>query len=162
MDLTLRLYSNKILLKVNMDDMRVGWPESYGFSIYGQGPSYVISVERNSIAHLAGICPGDQLIELDGFNVSVMSTEAIKTLARHSRSEPPGLGVASRVQFLELSADRRWGYGMTIKGIKPTLVATVDPPGPAYRAGIRPGQVFVIVDTCWYSYLFSIFHHFIM
>lgn len=122
-----------------MDDiLRKNWPESYGFSIFGQGPSYVTSVEKGSIAHQSGLCPGDQLLELAGFNVSSMSDETIKTLARSNSLQSPTISVTSRLKFLRLEADHHWGYGMTLQGIKPTLVATVDPPGPAYLAGVRP------------------------
>lgn len=126
---------------------RSEWPEACGFSIVGTGPSYVISVERDSLAHQAGLCPGDQLVDVDGHSVADMSADAIVALARHaapggtsSDLPPPTLGVVSRVQFLELAADRRWGYGMKLKGIKPTVVEAVDPPGPAYKAGVRPGR----------------------
>jgi len=58
------------------------WPEAYGFTTTsGKGPCYVISVERGSSAHRAGICPGDQIVELDGRNVTEMSADAIRTLA---------------------------------------------------------------------------------
>lgn len=30
------------------------WPESYGFSLAGDGPVYVIAVQRDSVAHKAG------------------------------------------------------------------------------------------------------------
>ena len=117
----------------------IHWPESYGFSIVGDGPSYVIAVQRHGVANSAGISPGDQLLELDGINVSEMSADHIKILAKNSRTIPPTVGVRSRVQHLELVADRRWGYGFTIKGVFPTYIDSVDPPGPAYQAGMRPG-----------------------
>ena len=117
------------------------WPESFGFSLVGEGPCYVISVQRGGVAHSAGIVPGDQVIELDGHNVSDMSAEAIRTLARHSRTVPPTVGVVSRLQYVELIGHRRWGYGLTLQGTKPTRVESVDPPGPAYLAGIREGTL---------------------
>ncbi len=116
------------------------WPESYGFTIAGNGPCYVISVQRDSVAHNANIVPGDQLLEVDGHNVTDMSAYAICTLAKHSRTTPPTVGVVSRLQYVELIANRRWGYGLTLQGIRPTYIDSVDPPGPAYQAGIRPGQ----------------------
>jgi len=116
------------------------WPESYGFRIVGNGPCYVISVERGGVAHRAGVCLGDQIVELDGHNVVDMSSDAIRTLAKNSGSEPPALGVVSRVRFPKLLADRQRGYGMTLKGVRPTVVTSVDPVGPAYLVGIRIGM----------------------
>ena len=58
------------------------WPESYGFSLVGEGPCFVIDVVRGSVAFQSGIVPGDQLLELDGHNVSDMSAEAIKVRTR--------------------------------------------------------------------------------
>ena len=141
------------------DILRKNWPESYGFSIFGQGPSYVISVEKDSIAHQSGLCPGDQLLELDGFNVSSMSDETIKTLARSNSLQSPTISVISRLKFLRLEADRQWGYGMTLQGVKPTLVATVDPPGPAYLAGVRPSlclQILFLVIKNVFRLMFSL------
>ena len=124
---------------INKMPTNTRWPESYGFSIYGDGPCYVITVERGSIAQNAGISAGDQLLEVDGHNVTDMSSDAVKTLAQHSRTVPPTLGVVSRMQYVELIANRRWGYGLSLRGAKPTFVDSVDPPGPAYQAGLRSG-----------------------
>ena len=68
------------------------WPESFGFTIHGDGPTYVIGVKRSGLAHSAGVSPGDQVLELDGHDVSDMSAEAIKKLAYHSRNIPPTIG----------------------------------------------------------------------
>ena len=68
------------------------WPESFGFTIHGDGPTYVIGVKRSGLAHPAGVSPGDQVLELDGHDVSDMSAEAIKKLAYHSRNIPPTIG----------------------------------------------------------------------
>ena len=87
------------------------------------------------------ICTGDQLVEVDGLNVCEMSAEAIKSLTRRTHSDPPTLGLVSRVQYKEVTASRRWGYGFTPVGVRPTVVAAVDPPGPAYQAGIREGEL---------------------
>jgi predicted metalloprotease with PDZ domain len=115
------------------------WPESFGFSIAGDGPCYVIAVEKGSVAQSAGVCIGDQLIELDGHNVREMSSESVATIAQHSRTNPPTLGVVARLQQVELTASRRWGFGLSLRGARPPQVDSVDPPGPAYQAGIRPG-----------------------
>lgn len=119
------------------------WPECYGFSIAGDGPSYVIWIDDGGVAQAAGVYLGDQLLELDGHNVRDMSAEAVATLAQHSRTMPPTLGVVARLQRVELVATRRWGFGLTLRGVRPTQVDSVDPPGPAYQAGIRPGLLHI-------------------
>jgi len=139
----------------------VRWPEAYGFTVTsGDCPCYVTSVERGSAAHKSGICPGDQVIEVDGRNVADMSADRVTMLAtlsvsgqrsgvkvtgahrvaRPTMPGPPTLGVVSRVQYVELSADLTVGYGMKMTGVRPTVVSQVDPEGPAQRAGIKPGK----------------------
>ena len=74
------------------DTLNGSWPDSFGFTIHGDGPTYVIGVKRSGLAHSAGVSPGDQVLELDGHDVSDMSAEAIKKLAYHSRNIPPTIG----------------------------------------------------------------------
>ena len=124
---------------------RGDWPECHGFSIVGKGPCYVIDVRPHSVAHSSGLCPGDQLLQVDGHDVSGMSADAIKVLAARGRNFPPTLSVVSRLRRAELLASRRWGYGMRLSGVRPTVVEGVDPPGPAYQAGIRKGESFLCV-----------------
>ena len=129
------------------------WPDMYGFTVTsGPIPCYVISVERGCPAHRAGICPGDQIVEIDGRNVADMSADNVRSLASASRLSqetdgneeqlPPKIGVVSCVQYLELTAtDPKVGYGLTWSGIRPTVVDGVHPKGPAYKAGVLPGTV---------------------
>lgn len=139
----------------------VRWPEAYGFTVTsGDHPCYVTSVERGSAAHKSGICPGDQIVEVDGRNVVEMSADRVRMLAtlsvsgqrpgvkvsgahrvaRPTTPSPPTLGVVSRVQYIKLSADLALGYGMKMIGVRPTVVSQVNPEGPAERAGIKPGN----------------------
>lgn len=43
---------------------QITWPESFGFSIYGTGPSYIVKVLPNSVADASGLKAGDQLLEV--------------------------------------------------------------------------------------------------
>ena len=65
------------------------WPELYGFAIHGDGPTFVVKVEPNSISDKAGIRMGDMIVELDGFNVSKKSSEAVVDIARAAKRKPP-------------------------------------------------------------------------
>lgn len=127
------------------------WPKSYGFEIYGQGPTYVVSVEPDGMASEAGLMPGDQLLELDGQDVTTMPASAIKALARRSRTQPPALEVVacvSRLVLEPLPAPAVSGYGFTIlNDQRPVVVESVDFGGPAYAAGLRVG---VWVICSWF------------
>ena len=45
----------------SIDYIRALWPEYYGFTISGEGPTYVVSVTHNGVAYQAGIRSGDQV-----------------------------------------------------------------------------------------------------
>lgn len=115
------------------------WPKSYGFEIIGKGPCFVLSVEKGSIAFNSGLQPGDQLLELDNQDVTSMSVEAIKTLAKHSRTQPPTLGVVSRLLHVDVIGSKAMGLGFTVRDQYPVVVSAVEEGGPAQAAGIRTG-----------------------
>uniref|UniRef100_A0A8C9MQJ2 Grid2 interacting protein n=1 Tax=Serinus canaria TaxID=9135 RepID=A0A8C9MQJ2_SERCA len=75
-----------------------GWPESFGFRISGSGPCYILWVQEGSSAALAGLRPGDEVLELEGQPVSSLGCEALLALARRCGSVPPSIGVVSRLQ----------------------------------------------------------------
>lgn len=121
------------------------WPKSCGFDIFGEGPAYVLSVAKGSIAFNAGLSPGDEIIELDGEDVTNASATTLKSLAKHSHSQPPTLGVITRVQQIEVVCSRVSGCGFDIQGNKPVRVKNVELSGPAHQAGIKPGGATLIV-----------------
>ncbi len=112
------------------------WPELYGFWIYGLGPSYVIYVEPGSISEKAGIRVGDRIVELDNRDVSRMSADAVRFVARNAKQNPPAISVQSFLQEADLTPAPT--VGMSVRGDMPVLVDSVDPAGPAWTAGIRP------------------------
>ena len=75
-----------------------GWPEDFGFRLGGDGPSYILSVVEGSSAHMAGLQPGDQVLEVDGQNVSTLSPLALVDMANTIKSVPPSIGVVSRME----------------------------------------------------------------
>ncbi|XP_056020284.1 delphilin-like isoform X2 [Ostrea edulis] len=122
------------------------WPKSCGFDIFGEGPSYVLSVAKGSIAFSAGLSPGDEIIELDGEDVTNASATTLKSLAKHSRSQPPTLGVITRVQLIELVSSRVSGCGFDVQGNKPVRIKNVELSGPAHQVGIKPGDVLLEIN----------------
>ena len=123
------------------------WPKAYGFEIHGSGPSYVVSVEPGGAASQAGLAPGDQLLELDGQDVTAMPAPAVKALARQSRCQPPALEVVACLSRLELeplpsspSPSSGGGYGFSVLNERPVVVGSVDFGGPACAAGLRVGE----------------------
>ena len=78
---------------------------------------------------------------MDGRSVLKMSANALTSLSRRTvMNGPPTLSLESQAYQTEVQANSKWGYGFTVKGLRPTVVASVDPPGPAYEAGIREGE----------------------
>uniref|UniRef100_A0A3B3Y4N4 PDZ domain-containing protein n=1 Tax=Poecilia mexicana TaxID=48701 RepID=A0A3B3Y4N4_9TELE len=62
---------------LSMPASNQGWPEDFGFQLGGSGPSYILWVEEGSSAHLAGLQAGDQVLEIEGHNVSTLAPQAV-------------------------------------------------------------------------------------
>lgn len=92
------------------------------------------------MAYKAGLVPGDQILELDGRDVTEMSAEKIKALARAGAYHPPSLEVVSCLQTSVIKPATIVGYGLSVLNVKPTRIGAVDYAGPAYQAGIRAGK----------------------
>lgn len=59
---------------------------------------------EGSSAYMAGLQPGDQVLEIDGQNVSSLSTKALIALAQTLKTVPPSIGVVSRIEQASLSS----------------------------------------------------------
>lgn len=116
------------------------WPNNYGFEIYGHGPSYVIMVEKGSMAHKAGLKRGDQLLEVNGQDVTNMSAAQIKALAKRSATKPPELEVASCLKTHVIKPRHPMGYGFKVSNKRPVTVTSVDYGESAHKAGLRVGE----------------------
>lgn len=81
-----------------------GWPEDFGFQLGGSGPSYILWVEEGSSAHLAGLQAGDQVLEIEGHNVSTLAPQAVIAIAQTQKNIPPSIGVVSRIQQVQFSS----------------------------------------------------------
>ena len=79
-----------------------GWPESFGFSIAGDAPVVVVSVQSHSAADSAGLHVGDQILSIDDKNVQGLSKEKVKLFGRRSSRVPPSLTVVSRIRTFRL------------------------------------------------------------
>ncbi|XP_009304908.2 delphilin isoform X3 [Danio rerio] len=123
-----------------------GWPEEFGFQIGGHGPSYILTVEEGSSAQLSGLQPGDQVLEIEGQNVSSLSAQEVIALAQSQRNIPPSIGVVSRIQQMDITPGPDGRFGFTIVGDCPLLVEDCSPCSPAGRSGLRAGDYVMEVN----------------
>ncbi|XP_042623408.1 delphilin-like isoform X4 [Cyprinus carpio] len=123
-----------------------GWPEEFGFQIGGNGPSYILTVEEGSSAHLSGLQPGDQVLEIEGQNVSSLSAQEVIALAQSHRNIPPSIGVVSRIQQVDIIPGPDGRFGFTIVGDCPLLVEDCSTCSPAGRSGLRAGDYVMEVN----------------
>ncbi|XP_062386922.1 delphilin [Sardina pilchardus] len=123
-----------------------GWPEDFGFRLGGDGPSYILSVVEGSSAHMAGLQPGDQVLEVDGQNVSTLSPQALVALAKTIKTVPPSIGVVSRIEQIDIIPGPDGRFGFTIVGDSPLLVEDCAPSSPAGRSGLRAGDYVMEVN----------------
>nr|XP_029541401.1 delphilin-like [Oncorhynchus nerka] len=122
------------------------WPEEFGFQLGGSGPSYILSVEEGSSAYLAGLQPGDQVLEIEGQNVSTLGFQAVIAIAQTQRNIPPSIGVVSRIQQMDITPGPDGRFGFTIVGDCPLLVEDCSPCSPAGRGGLRAGDYVMEVN----------------
>nr|XP_041575143.1 putative zinc metalloprotease aq_1964 [Taeniopygia guttata] len=123
-----------------------GWPESFGFRLSGSGPCYVLWVQEGSSAALAGLRPGDEVLELEGQPVSSLGREALLGLARRCGSVPPSIGVVSRLQRARIPPGPGGCFGFQLAAESPPRVASVSPGSPAAACGLEPGDYVLEVD----------------
>ncbi|NXS28607.1 GRD2I protein, partial [Pomatostomus ruficeps] len=116
-----------------------GWPESFGFRISGSGPCYILWVQEGSSAALAGLRPGDEVLEIEGQPVSSLGCEALLGLARRCHNVPPSIGVVSRLQHASIPPGPRGCFGFELASESPPRVASVSPedPGPSGHPASR-------------------------
>ncbi|XP_047464730.1 delphilin isoform X2 [Mugil cephalus] len=131
---------------LSMPSSNQGWPEDFGFQLGGSGPSYILSVEEGSSAHLAGLQAGDQVLEIEGHNVSTLGPQAVIAIAQTQKNIPPSIGVVSRIQQMDIVPGPDGRFGFTIVGDCPLLVEDCSPCSPAGRAGLRAGDYVMEVN----------------
>ncbi|KAM9305949.1 delphilin [Gastrophryne carolinensis] len=123
-----------------------GWPEAFGFGLGGTGPCYILWVETGSSAHVAGLQPGDQILEVEGRPVSFLSCESLVQLAQDCVNVPPSIGVISRIQNVEVSRKAQEEIGLTLTEGRPLIVSSVVSGSPASYAGVRTGDYLLAIN----------------
>ncbi|XP_069666639.1 delphilin isoform X4 [Haliaeetus albicilla] len=123
-----------------------GWPEAFGFKISGTGPCYILWVQDGSSAAVAGLRPGDEVVEIEGQPVSSLGCEALLGLARRCGNVPPSIGVVSRLQHVDIPPGPRGCFGFELASGSPPRVASVSPESPAAACGIEPGDYVLEVN----------------
>jgi S1-C subfamily serine protease len=142
-----------LMTELNLSDLSLKeWPELYGFHIYGDGPTYVVHVEPNSISDKAGIRVGDMIIELDGCNVSKDSADDVRSIARIAKRKPPPICVqcvTQRVSINNFKYQKKHmnGCGFSVKGDSPVKVEDMDNKSKAHKAGMRSGDIIIDVNN---------------
>ena len=54
------------------------WPESFGFSIHGNGPCYIIDVRDFGAAKLSGLKAGDKILQVRGeYPVALFASKSV-------------------------------------------------------------------------------------
>jgi hypothetical protein len=130
------------------------WPESYGFSIYGNGPSYVIWVDEGSISDTAGIKVGDKIVQIDGQDMSKQSADAIIDMVHNSKKSSPPVSVQHAAEIIDLYSDLSLchssknpnPFGLYVKGDRPVKIDQVTENSPASYAGIASGDILVEIN----------------
>uniref|UniRef100_A0A3Q3J9W5 PDZ domain-containing protein n=1 Tax=Monopterus albus TaxID=43700 RepID=A0A3Q3J9W5_MONAL len=122
------------------------WPEAFGFRLGGTGPSYILSVVEGSSAYLAGLQPGDQVVDIEGQDVTNLSTPALIALAQTLKTVPPSIGVVSRIEQVDITPGPDGRFGFTIVGDSPLMVEDCVPNGPAGRSGLKAGDYVMEVN----------------
>ncbi|KAJ3601727.1 hypothetical protein NHX12_032694 [Muraenolepis orangiensis] len=122
------------------------WPEEFGFRLGGVGPSYILSVLEGSSAFLAGLQPGDQVVDIEGQDVTNLSTPALVALAQTLKTVPPSIGVVSRLEQIDISPGPDGRFGFTIVGDSPLMVEDCVAGGPGGRAGLKVGDYVMEVN----------------
>lgn len=123
-----------------------GWPESFGFKISGTGPCYILWVQEGSSAAVAGLRPGDEVLEIEGQPVSSLDCEALLGLARRCSNVPPSIGVVSRLHHVDIPPGPRGCFGFELASGSPPRVANVSPDSPAAACGVEPGDYVLEVN----------------
>ncbi|HJP31422.1 MAG TPA: RIP metalloprotease RseP [Candidatus Latescibacteria bacterium] len=114
---------------------------AWGLDTWG---STVVAPQDDSVAQVAGLIRGDQVLEVDGEAIA-NDYELLKALEAH-----PELGAVLTVQRgdgkrqIELPAAVETGYGISI--LLPTKIGSVDPGTPAEGVGLQRGDVITAVE----------------
>ncbi|MBN3280026.1 GRD2I protein, partial [Polyodon spathula] len=95
---------------------------------------------------IAGLQPGDQILEIEGQNVSSMSAETLTSMAQRCRNVPPSIGVVSRIVQMDISHGVDGRFGFTIVGDGPLLVEDCLPNSPAAECGLKAGDYVMEVN----------------
>ena len=116
------------------------WPHKYGFKIVGNGPTFIASVKPGSEAEESGLVPGDRLMELDGYDISMLSADVLTILMKETNGHPPAVGVVPSVHSIHLTCKKLQRCGFSVTNKKPITVSQVEPTGVAFAAGLRKGK----------------------
>ncbi|CAI9717304.1 delphilin-like isoform X1 [Octopus vulgaris] len=123
------------------------WLQKYGLKLVGNGPAFIASIEKNSIAGEFGLQIGDRIIEFDGYDVDGLSADVIMVLMKSKKSFPTSLGIVSELCEFVLHCGRLKDCGFSISSDKFVTVIEVTRNGMAFLAGLRKGDIIVAANN---------------
>ncbi|XP_052821822.1 uncharacterized protein LOC106883994 [Octopus bimaculoides] len=123
------------------------WLQKYGLKLVGNGPAFIASIEKDSIAEEFGLQIGDRIIEFDGYDVDGLSADVIMVLMKSKKSFPTSLGIVSELCEFVLHCGRLKDCGFSISSDKFVTVIEVTQNGMAFLAGLRKGDIIVAVNN---------------
>jgi len=120
----------------------------------GQGGLLINDVQQGTTAAGAGLRPGDQIVAVDGRNVSSPQQFFAYLGGQSGRPIPLTVNRQGRQYTIQLQADQGGGntawLGVFLQesegNEEGAQITQVYPAGPAARAGLRPGDVITQVD----------------
>lgn len=77
---------------------------------------------EGSSAYLAGLQPGDQVVDIEGQDVTNLSTPALVALAQTLKTVPPSIGVVSRIEQVSWQPIILWKNTKNTLNIQVTML----------------------------------------
>ncbi|XP_077975274.1 Na(+)/H(+) exchange regulatory cofactor NHE-RF3-like [Styela clava] len=129
------------------------WPEAFGFTIYGKGPTHIIKVVPGSVAAQSGLKAGDQILQVNSHDVSGWGDDDIISHVSKLSQHPPSLGVVSRIREVTLQPSPISNeFGFSLIGTFPVKIHQIKSESPSDEANLIRNDLVIKVrpSVCTY------------